>query len=374
MPTQHTDIFNPTAPAITYTGPGKTWTIANGVLVGTGNPGSAAVSSTFNGSKLVNKGEVFSQAGGGFGVYFQASKNGTVINKANGNIIGGLGVLVGNIPGAKNMTVTNDGSIIGLAAYGVAAGDVDNFNLTNTGHIFGASTGVFVSVASPGATHGPMIENSGVIGSPSVGIYVTTIPGVKTTIVNKSGGTIKGDAAGIVNSASGNMSVENHGKIKGSIIGGVVTDKIVNDGTIKGETILGPGNDTFKNAGGHAGRVHGGDGNDTLIAGPHKDQFVFDAALNSVTNVDRVKHFDPGTDKLLLSKAIFAALSGLGTLTSAEFHKGSGAHDLDDRIIYDKHTGALYYDPDGNVGVPEVQFAKLDKGLNLHASDFVVIA
>ncbi len=96
--------------------------------------------------------------------------------------------------------------------------------------------------------------------------------------------------------------------------------------------------------------------------------------LNAATNVDQVKHFDPGTDQLLLSKRVFAALSGLGTLTSAEFHKGTTAHDLDDRIIYDKHTGALYYDPDGNVGVVEVQFAKLDKGLNLHASDFIVIA
>ncbi len=37
MPTQHTDIYNPTAPAIAYAGPGKTWTIANGVLVGSGN-------------------------------------------------------------------------------------------------------------------------------------------------------------------------------------------------------------------------------------------------------------------------------------------------------------------------------------------------
>jgi hypothetical protein len=375
MPTQHTDIFNPAAPAIMYTGPGKTWTIANGVLVGTGSSASPAVYSSFNGSKLVNKGEVFGQAAGGsIGVLFQAAKNGTVINKANGSIIGGLGVVLGTVPGAKNMTVVNDGSIIGLAAYGLAAGDVDNFNLTNTGHIFGASAGVFVSVATPGGTDGPMIENSGVIGSPSVGVYITTLPGVKTTIVNQSGGTIKGDVFAIANTAAGNLLVENHGKIKGNIIGGIATDKIVNDGTIKGETILGPGNDTFKNAGGHAGKVHGGPGNDTLIAGPHKDKFVFDTALNTLTNVDQVKHFDPGTDQLLLDKSIFTALTGPGTLTSAEFHKGTTAHDLDDRIIYDKHTGALYYDPDGNVGAAEVQFAKLDKGLNLHASDFIVIA
>ncbi len=370
MPTQKTDTYNPAAPAITYAGPGKTWTIANGVLVGTGN--APAVYSTFNGSKLINKGDVFSSSS--HGVLFQAAKNGTVVNKANGSIVGnGFGVLVGNVSGAKNMTVMNDGSIIGLTQVGVYAIDVANFDLTNTGHILGAVYGVAATVATPGATDGPMIDNSGVISGGAIGIITSTLAGLKTTVVNKSGGTIKGGVVSI-QIESGNLSVENHGKIKGNILGGPATDKIVNDGQIKGETYLGPGNDTFKNAGGHAGRVHGDDGNDTLIAGAHKDKFVFDTALNAVTNVDRVKHFDPGTDQLLLSKGIFGALGGLGTLTSAEFHKGTIAHDADDRIIYNKATGALLYDSNGNVGGGEVQFAKLDKHLNLHASDFVVIA
>ncbi len=370
MPTQHTDIYNPTLPAIEYAGPGKTWTIANGVLVGSGS--APAVYSAFNGSKLVNEGDVFSTSN--YGVFFEAATNGTVVNKANGSIVGAYGVVLGNVPGAKNMTVMNDGTIIGLSSSGVAAPDVSNFDLTNTGHIFGPVYGVYATVTTAGPGDGPTIENSRAISSAQFGVYVRPLPGQKATVVNKSGGTIKGDIASIDNGGSGNLSVENHGKIKGNIYGNVAADKVVNDGTIKGETYLGPGNDTFKNAGGHAGRVHGGDGNDTLIAGAHKDQFVFDATLNPATNVDRVKHFDPGTDQLFLSKGIFGALSGLGTLTGAEFHKGTGAHDLDDRIIYDKHSGALYYDPDGNVGVPEVQFAKLDKGLNLHASDFIVIA
>ncbi len=145
-------------------------------------------------------------------------------------------------------------------------------------------------------------------------------------------------------------------------------------GRSRARCILSAGNDTYKNAGGHAGKVHGGDGNDTLIAGPHKDQFVFDATLNAATNVDRVKHFDPGTDQLFLSKTFFPALSGLGTLTAAEFHKGPSAHDGDDHIIYQASTGNLYYDPDGTGLSPQIQFAKLDKHLNLHHSDFIVIA
>ncbi len=369
MPTQQTDIYNPGAPAITYAGAGKTWTIANGVLVGSGS--APAVYSTFNGSKLINKGDVFSSSN--LGVYFQAAKNDTVVNKAGASIIGTYGVILGNALGAKNMTVMNDGSIIGLTTSGVTALDVSNFDLHNTGKIFGGQFGVEATATSVGATDGPMIDNSGAIDGGVVGIVISVLAGVKASIVNQPGGTIKGGTYAIVNSA-GSLLVENHGKIKGDILGFTGKEKIVNDGQIKGGVYLDAGNDTFKNAGGTAGRVHGGPGNDTLIAGPHTDKFVFDTALNAVTNVDRVKHFDPGTDQLFLSKSIFAALSGLGTLTSAEFHKGTSAHDLDDRIIYDKHSGALYYDADGNVGAAEVQFAKLDKGLNLHASDFIVIA
>ncbi len=74
-------------------------------------------------------------------------------------------------------------------------------------------------------------------------------------------------------------------------------------------------------------------------------------------------------------QSLLGVLSGPGTLTSAEFHKGAHAHDLDDRIIYNKHTGALYCDQDGNgVGFDQVEFAKLDKGLHLHHDDFLVIA
>jgi Ca2+-binding RTX toxin-like protein len=369
MPIQKTDIYNPTAPAINYAGAGKTWTIANGVLVGSGS--APAVYSGFNGSKLVNKGDVFSSTN--FAVYFPAAKNGTVINKANGSIVGTGGIVVGG-PGAKNMTVINDGSIVGLTTYGVVASDVSNFDLTNTGHIFGAVYGVTATVVTPGATDGPMIDNSGVIEGGTFGLVTTALAGLKTTIVNESGGTIQGAVYSIVNGSPGNLLVENHGKIKGIVVGGPATDKIVNDGQIKGEVILSAGNDTYKNAGGTAGRVHGGDGNDTLIAGPHTDKFVFDAALNAATNVDRVKHFDPGTDQLFLSKTFFPALSGLGTLTSAEFHKGTGAHDADDHIIYQASTGNLYYDPDGTGLSPQIQFAKLDKHLNLHHSDFIVIA
>ena len=367
MPTQTTDIVFSGPIGINYAGPGKTWTIANGVFVGGSGTG---VYSAFNGSKLVNKGDV---VGASYGVDFAFQKNGTVVNHAGASTVGLLGIYFG-VTGSKNMTVINDGTIVGTGGgIGILAADVSNFELTNTGKIFGGGIGVEAAGGSVGAT-GPTIDNSGKIGAPAIAILTAMIPGLTTTIHNRHGGTITSDLYAI--EATGKLSLDNHGKIKGDILaaGSDTHDKVVNAGQIKGEVYLGDGNDTYKNAGGTAGKVHGGDGNDTLIAGPHTDKFVFDTTLNAATNVDRVKHFDPGTDKLILDQTFFPALSGPGTLASAEFHKGTGAHDTDDRIIYSGGSGALYYDPDGLGGVAKVEFAKLDKHLHLHASDFIVIA
>jgi Ca2+-binding RTX toxin-like protein len=107
------------------------------------------------------------------------------------------------------------------------------------------------------------------------------------------------------------------------------------------------------------------------VLGKKADKLLFDSALNAATNVDTVKKFQSGKDKMYLDEDIFSAIAP-GTLSSSAFHKGSSAADADDRIIYDKSTGALYYDPDGVGGVAQTQFAKLDGGPKLKASDFMI--
>ena len=68
-------------------------------------------------------------------------------------------------------------------------------------------------------------------------------------------------------------------------------------------------------------------------------------------------------DTIRLENAIFNKLVGANntTLSAAQFFKGTAAHDLDDRIIYNSATGALFYDADGNKagGVAAIQFATL---------------
>ena len=150
-------------------------------------------------------------------------------------------------------------------------------------------------------------------------------------------------------------------------------DKVINKGNIKGDVVLGPGNDVFKMKGdkAKAGMIDMGAGNDLVVLGKKADKLLFDSALNAATNVDTVKKFQSGKDKFYLDDDIFTAIAP-GTLSSAAFHKGTSATDADDRIIYDKKTGALYYDPDGVGGIAQTQFAKLDPGTKLKASDFMI--
>jgi hypothetical protein len=182
------------------------------------------VYSTFSGSKLVNRGVIFD--GSGFAVDLVGQKNVTVVNKASGTIVGGgVGVLVGNIGGAENATVINDGSIIGLTDFGVESVSVSNFDLTNTGHIFGPKIGVVMQVSTSGA-EGPMVDNSGVIGGGTIGISTSTPSGVKTTIVNESGGTIEGSKYAIATDDLGKLLLKNHGTLKGYVASGNERDKI----------------------------------------------------------------------------------------------------------------------------------------------------
>jgi hypothetical protein len=370
MPTQHTYVFNATIPGIEYAGAGVTWTIAKGVLVGSHD--ESGVLSGYAGSKLINKGQALSADS--VGVKFKGDGS-TIVNDASGSIVGSDGINTGNFNN-KDITVTNHGIIEGYAATGVFSSDTSNFVLTNNGDIYGHLNGVYLFSYTAGLAVGPVVDNSGMIRSDQHGIRVTTIPALTTTVINENGGTIKGGFQSIFTDG-GALSLDNKGTMKGDIACAAsgAKDKIVNAGTIKGAVDLGSGNDVYKNDGGKAGKVDGGLGNDKLVCGSGADKLVFDTTLNATTNVDTVKHFDPGKDMLYLDTAIFTMLTGPGTLKGTEFHVGKHAGDSDDYIIYNKHTGALYYDADGNGGgSPQVEFAHLDKHLNLHHDDFTVFA
>jgi Ca2+-binding RTX toxin-like protein len=114
----------------------------------------------------------------------------------------------------------------------------------------------------------------------------------------------------------------------------------------------------------------GGLGNDILTGGSGADSFVFDTVANASKNKDTITDFVSGVDHIKFSKVIFTGLGAVvGNLTSDQFWSGAGvtkAHDLDDRIIYNSTTGALYYDADGNGKGASVQVAII--GTSMHPS------
>jgi Ca2+-binding RTX toxin-like protein len=127
----------------------------------------------------------------------------------------------------------------------------------------------------------------------------------------------------------------------------------------------GAGNDT----------LIGGLGNDILTGGLGNDLFRFTSTLSG-TNIDTISDFLRGTDDIALDAAIFTKLLNDTNLTDNIVVRSSGtsALDMNDYLIYNSTTKALYYDADGSGSsyVP-IQFATLTNVTTVSASDFMVI-
>ena len=128
-------------------------------------------------------------------------------------------------------------------------------------------------------------------------------------------------------------------------------------------------NNTLTGAGGDD-RLNGGLGNDVLIGGAGLDEYWFDTALGA-GNVDTLTGFNVADDSIHLDRTIFSGITSNGTLPSLRFWQGAAAHDADDRIIYDKPTGRLYYDPDGTGAAAQVLFAQLTANTALTNVDII---
>jgi hypothetical protein len=112
-------------------------------------------------------------------------------------------------------------------------------------------------------------------------------------------------------------------------------------------------------------------GSDVLSGGSGEDAFIFDTKPGS-TNIDTILDFNPEDDTIRLNDSVFAELEE-GKLSADNFVIGAAAKDSDDYIIYNKETGALSYDADGNGSAAAVQFSVIDNLAKLAASHFMVI-
>ena len=103
------------------------------------------------------------------------------------------------------------------------------------------------------------------------------------------------------------------------------------------------------------------------------DTFVF-TSLAGFGKADHIADFSnvSGNDDVIHLDDVSFNLAR-GALSADAFFAGGAAQDATDRIIYNKATGDLFYDPDGSGAKTAVLFAHLDNHANLTAADFIVV-
>lgn len=150
-----------------------------------------------------------------------------------------------------------------------------------------------------------------------------------------------------------------------SLFGGLDDDSLIGG---SGADALdgGEGND-YLYGGGYSNNA-----SDTLTGGTGADNFVFHDSYEASGTI---------TDFVVADDTITVYADGFGydltngaTITPDQFVIGTAARDEGDLFIYNKNTGALFFDYDGTGGTAQVQFATLSTGLAMTHADIFVSA
>ncbi|NBJ12464.1 calcium-binding protein [Microvirga arsenatis] len=189
----------------------------------------------------------------------------------------------------------------------------------------------------------------------------------KNTTLSSSDRLFEGLAADEALSAGKSVSLK--GTAKANLLIGH-TGRNTLDGLAGNDLLEGRGGNDKLIGGAGNDRLTGGLGTDALNGGAGRDAFVFDAALGS--GIDKITGFSTRDDTIVLDQSVFTGIAA-GKLPSSFFVSHTAAKDADDRIIYNKKTGALFYDADGiGTAAAAIRFATIDKNLKLSAADFLI--
>jgi serralysin len=233
--------------------------------------------------------------------------------------------------------------------FGRAGNDI--YVVANAGDIVSEASGSGIDTVISGISFS-LVASARVVGPVEKLILTGTsaLAGAGNTLAN----TITGNgAANLLKAGAGNDVVN----------GGGGNDQLLGEA----------GNDTLS-AGAGNDRLLGGTGIDRLTGGAEFDLFVFNTAPSVTTDRDLLVDFNHFQDTIQLDNAVFTKVGPNGELQTSAFFAGTAAHDADDRIIYNKATGALVYDTNGNAAGGAILFATLlNKPADIAANDFVVI-
>jgi Ca2+-binding RTX toxin-like protein len=166
------------------------------------------------------------------------------------------------------------------------------------------------------------------------------------------------------------------GKVNLTLGGSSIANAIT--GNAGKNTITGLGGKDTLSGGDGDDRLDGGLLADILTGGKGKDSFVFNSALNNTKagrgNIDKVTDFRSVDDVFLLDNAVMKKLgSKTGKLSADAFIAAKKAADAEDRIVYDKGAGKLFYDADGSGKGAAVLIATLKAKTSVVLDDFRVI-
>jgi serralysin len=275
----------------------------------------------------------------------------------------GLGFEVGQYGSYQGAFITEDFAKSGSASMltGVAFDDMDGDRFYDVGEGLGSLTVTATSTTGARYTTTTFASGGYDLALPT-GTYTVAFTGANIATWSKT-----------VSIGSTNVKVDLVDPAAGTGTGTTLppppppplppSDPTTLTGTANADTLQGTtGNDTLQGLGGNdvlsgnagADKIDGGTGNDTiyggagadtLTGGSGYDYFVFDTALGG--GIDTITDFSHTYDTIRLDNDIFTAWTGTGTISYTEFYAGTAAHDATDKIIYNKATGALYYDPDG---------------------------
>lgn len=162
-----------------------------------------------------------------------------------------------------------------------------------------------------------------------------------------------------------------YGQGKQDILSGDQGNDWLEGGTGNDTLNGGDGKDTLLGGNGNDLLI-GEKGNDILIGGKGNDRFRVNLEM---PGIDRMNDFSKKSDSLEISVSqSIEALTIDSSIGADQFRLGSKAMDASDRFIYNRSTGALFFDSDGKGGSAQVQIATLSNRASLDYSNIAVVA